>query len=92
MLIETGPGRRRLFRPGDPYHPARDGGKTFPKPAELPENWFKGLLAWYHGWCSENTSHAVENDPLLALYGSGKELWADEHADDYVRRLREGWE
>jgi hypothetical protein len=27
--------------------------------------------------------------PLLALRGSGKELWADEHADEYVRRLRE---
>jgi hypothetical protein len=32
-----------------------------------------------------------ENDPILALRGSGKELWADEHADYYVRRLREGW-
>jgi len=31
-----------------------------------------------------------ENDPILALRGSGKELWADEHADDYVRRLRRG--
>lgn len=30
-----------------------------------------------------------ENDPLLKLVGSGKELWADEHADEYVRRLRE---
>jgi hypothetical protein len=30
-----------------------------------------------------------EDDPLLALYGSGKKLWADEHADDYVSRLRE---
>ena len=29
-----------------------------------------------------------EDDPLLALRGSGKELWADE----YVARLREGWE
>jgi len=28
-------------------------------------------------------------DPLLALRGSGKQLWADEHADVYVRRLRE---
>jgi hypothetical protein len=28
-------------------------------------------------------------DPLLALRGSGRELWADEHADEYVRRLRE---
>ena len=31
-------------------------------------------------------------DPLLALYGSGKSLWAKEHADEYVARLREGWE
>jgi hypothetical protein len=30
-------------------------------------------------------------DPLLALRGSGKSLWADEHADEYVRRLRQGW-
>ena len=30
-----------------------------------------------------------EDDPLLALRGSGRELWADEHADEYVRRLRE---
>ena len=30
-------------------------------------------------------------DPLLALRCSGKKLWADEHADEYVSRLREGW-
>ena len=30
------------------------------------------------------------SDPLLALYGSGKTLWADEHGDNYVARLREG--
>jgi hypothetical protein len=29
---------------------------------------------------------------LVNLRGSGKQLWSDEHADDYVRRLREGWE
>ena len=36
----------------------------------------------------------IKNDPLLALCGSGKDLWADEHAaaDEYIRRLREGWE
>jgi len=33
-----------------------------------------------------------EDDPLLALYGSGKDLWADEHADEYIRRLRKGWD
>jgi hypothetical protein len=31
-------------------------------------------------------------DALLALWGSGKQIWADEHADDYIRRLREGWD
>lgn len=31
------------------------------------------------------------NDPLLKLSGSGKQLWADEHADEYVRRLRSDW-
>lgn len=31
-------------------------------------------------------------DPLLSLRESGKQLWANEPADDYVRRLREGWE
>jgi len=30
-----------------------------------------------------------DNDPLLALRGSGRELWANEPADEYVRRLRE---
>ena len=34
----------------------------------------------------------VTSDPLLALYGSGKQLWADEHADEYVARLRKGWD
>ena len=33
-----------------------------------------------------------ETDPLLALRGSGKDVWSDEHADEYVQRLRENWE
>src|ERR1700674_4130014 len=92
MLVETSPGRRRLFRHGDSYHPQREGGKISPKPEDLPENWFRGLLAWYRGWCAKAAERALGDDPLLALRGSGKDLWADEHADDYVRRLREGWE
>jgi hypothetical protein len=92
MLFETTSGRRRLFRPGDPYHPSREGGKISPKAEDLPENRFKALLAWYADWCAEAAQHAVQDDPLLALYGSGKDLWANEHADEYVKRLREGWE
>jgi hypothetical protein len=34
----------------------------------------------------------MDSDPLLQLYGDGKDLWADEHADEYVRRIREGWD
>jgi hypothetical protein len=91
MLFETSPGRRRLFRHGDAYHPEREGGKISPNPDDLPEK-FRELLAWYRDWCAEAAERALGNDPLLALRGSGKELWADEHADDYVRRLREAWE
>jgi hypothetical protein len=40
----------------------------------------------------ENENHATQADPLVELVGSGRDLWADEHADEYVRRLRERWE
>ena len=91
MLVETTPGRRRLFRKGDVYHPGREGAKVTPEPEDLPHG-FIGLLSWYRDWSSVATNNSSKEDPLLALRGSGKTLWADEHADDYVRRLREDWE
>jgi hypothetical protein len=91
MLFETAPGRRRLFRKGDTYHPAREGAKIIPRSEELPLG-YSGLLNWYSEWSALAASAASQADPLLSLRGSGKQLWADEHADDYVRRLREGWE
>ena len=30
-------------------------------------------------------------DPILALRGTGKATWANEDADAYVERLRQGW-
>jgi hypothetical protein len=91
MLLETAPGRRRLFRRNDTYHSGREGGKITPRQEDLPGK-YEGLLAWYAKWSSTGADKARETDPLLGLRGSGKHLWADEHADDYVRRLREGWE
>jgi hypothetical protein len=88
MLYETGRGRRRLFRPGDSYDPAREGAKTTPIVEDLPYG-YNGLLSWYRDWCIQVRPAP---DPLLALAGTGKLLWADEPSDDYVRRLREGWE
>jgi hypothetical protein len=91
MLLETAPGRRRLFRKGDPYHPKREGSKVTPNPQDLPSEYL-GLLAWYRDWSSGAASAAPGNDPLLLLAGSGKQLWSVEHAEEYVNRLREGWE
>jgi len=46
MLFETAPSRRRLFRPGDPYHPKREAGKIVPDRAEIPAK-YHPLLDWY---------------------------------------------
>ena len=88
MLVETTRGRRRLYRPGDPHHPDRRG-RVVPERQDVPER-YRPLLDWYESRYARQTTQR-EPDPLLALRGSGRELWADEHADDYVKRLREGW-
>jgi hypothetical protein len=91
MLFETSPGRRRLFRTGDNYDTARAGAKVAPAREDIPSE-YAALLDWYRDWSQDSVEDKIKHDPLLALRGSGKELWADEHADEYVRRLREGWE
>jgi hypothetical protein len=91
MLYETRPKYRRLFRLGDSYDPQREGSKITPGTDEIPLRYFD-LLGWYENWSQSQGKRAGESDPLLALYGSGKKLWADEHADEYVARLRAGWE
>jgi len=90
MLFETGPGRRRLFRNGDAYHPAREGAKITPRAEDFP-NGYDSLLTWFRDWCAGASRAAPLADPLLSLIGSGRRLWGDEHADKYVQRLREGW-
>ena len=91
MLFETVPGRRRLFCNGDNYDPAREGAKIVPAREDIPSE-YSALVDWYRDWNQDSIEERIKNDPLLALYGDGKDLWADEKADDYVRRLREGWE
>ncbi|HLW88214.1 MAG TPA: hypothetical protein VKR57_06945 [Terriglobales bacterium] len=91
ILFETAPGRRRLFRSGDNYDPAREGAKMVPAREEIPSE-YSSLLDWYRDSTPNNVEERIKNDPLLALYGDGKDLWADEPADEYVRRIREGWE
>ena len=89
MLIETSKGRRRLFRPGDPCDPGRATGKDVPRDDEIPPEYGE-LIDWYLNDYVPDGERQV-TDPILSLFGLGKEIWADEDADAYVRRLREGW-
>ncbi len=88
MLYETSSGRRRLFRPGDPCHPSRTTGKAVPAQDAVPME-HRTLIDWYHDEFSG--ANRQTEDPILALRGLGKEIWANEDADDYVRRQRADW-
>jgi hypothetical protein len=97
MLYETTPGGNlRLFRPGDftwaSRYQKRKPSKIVPKREEIPQRYWQ-LLDWYETWCKETHTHGApikwEDDPLIRLIGSGQHIWADEHADEYVERLRE---
>lgn len=95
ILYETRSGFRRLFRPGDDVHPdrvqIRSQSKSVPRRDQIPEK-YHHLLDWYEGWAQDsrqqNSNFSIDDDPLLRLRGSGRHIWADEHADEYVERLR----
>jgi hypothetical protein len=91
MLLETRPGHRRLYCASDPFDPRRDGSKTVPVAAEIPER-YRPLLEWYTGWCKGRSHSTSRFAALLELEGSGKDIWGDENADEYINRLREEWE
>lgn len=88
LLFATARGRRRLFRPGDPRHPNRRG-RELPLKDQLPPA-YRPLIDWYRSVYAAQAVDA-QPDPILALRGLGRTLWADEEADAYVSRLREGW-
>ena len=89
MLVETASGRRRLYRPGDPCDPRRGGGKNVPKRTDVPSR-YRELIDWYHTEYAAGVGKQAA-DPVLSLRGLGREVWADEEADAYVRRQRAGW-
>jgi len=83
----------RLYRPGDPAHPLRKG-KMAPRRSELPEK-YHHLIDWYEReYCKRerDTKSAQDRDPILRMWGLGKEIWQGVDADEYVRSLREDWE
>jgi hypothetical protein len=92
LLTETRPGRRRLFRLGDPYHPEREGGKSYPRIEELPER-YRPLVEWYLNEYAGQRSRA-ELHPMDELRAWVREagLFRGVDADEYVRTLRAGWD
>ena len=90
MLFETTNGHRRLYRPGDPCHPRRVGGKDRPNRHEIPKE-YHHLLDWYVQEYLKRQDLETD-DPILSLRGLGKEIWANENADEFVQRQRAGWQ
>ena len=91
VLFATSRHTRRLFRDGDPYDDARRESSVPPDREALPER-YHGLLDWYFSDYTNRRPARSLADSILALSGLGKELWADENPDEYVRRLREDWD
>ena len=80
----------RLFRPGDEFDPVRNG-KTKPRRSDLPER-YHPLLDWYDKeYCANRGSASEDSDPVLQMWGVGKEIWADEGGDAFIERERTSW-
>lgn len=92
MLYATGRSTRRLYRPGDPVAVGRENGRTMPERSNVPQE-YHSLLDWYeHDYCRSRNEQDGWLSGVKQMFGMFKGVWADEHPDDYVRRLREGWE
>ncbi len=55
ILVEEYGGFKRLFRPGDVYHPDREGGKDRPHTQDVPAR-YHPLLDWYESTYTKQKS------------------------------------
>lgn len=91
MFYATGKSTRRLFREGDDFDPERRDGKIKPEKENIPVK-YQPLLDWYSDKFLGKRKGVKETDPILGLVGLGKEIWVGEDPDEYVSRVRGGWE
>jgi len=91
MLYATGKNTRRLFREGDDFHPDRGSGSVTPSKENIRSQ-YHSLLVWYRDKFIGKRKSVEKSDPILELRGLGKEIWVGEDPDEYVSRLRGGWE
>lgn len=90
MLYADGK-RRRLLKATDSIHAGRTG-KIWPDPTEVPMK-YRDLIEWAkqrYGQASDKQQPWLAS--VLAMRGMGRDLWAGEDPDEYVRRLREDWD
>lgn len=93
MLTDTGNGLRRLFIAGDDFDPSRKDGQVIPRQEDLPPN-LREWLNWYEKWSkshAEKKGFGEQDDPFLALRGTGKHLFVNETGDEFLARLRSNW-
>jgi hypothetical protein len=88
MLYRNPDGGIRLYRDGDDYHPAREGSKTVPHRAALPEE-YRELHDWYQHDYNARGSDEDDHDPLMELVGLGADVWKSLGGGDaFIRWLR----
>lgn len=92
MFYRMNDGSVRLYRPGDRHHPERTG-KICPYRRDFPARYHQ-YLDWYEQEYCGGASAALpdDEDPIMMLRGTGKEVWAGVDPDAYVEELRSGWE
>ncbi len=87
MFYKVGAGAYRLFRQGDDFHPDRKG-KLAPQHDELPKQ-YHPLLDWYQNeYSRQSSAPRDDDDPVLQMWGIGKEIWKDAGGDAFIARER----
>ena len=92
MLYATGKNTRRLFRETDDFDPKRRRGKVTPEKENIPVK-YQSLLDWYSEKFVAKRKGSERNRPDPWTFRIGeKEIWVGENPDEYVSRVRGGWE
>lgn len=92
MLYATGGNTRRLLLAEDDVHAGRTG-KIFPDPEDVPPQ-YRELIQWAKRRFGTRAAPARTRwlEGAMQLFGAGREMWKGEDPDEYVRRLRKGWD
>lgn len=64
-LFRIASGWYRLYRPGDPYDPSREKGRTAPLAEEIPQE-YSYLIEWYNNEYSKKQSSFVQESKDLS--------------------------